>query len=414
ICILLLISVESFTETNPKKSKKDMDKIILWQGELNAIYKNKGKIILFIPSNPTYVGRDFKEIKEKILKIKKFPIRQKITNKKIGIFDVLYVEPNRTIKKDKKINHEVTVWGKIKLRNKSYKKLVSNDFYISLVRYEDSYVDPSETNYFKDNPTPAEKEIIHPKDKKEMVLIPSGEFIHGQGYAGDLDNYNPAFRRPDFDTLSDLPDFYIDKYEVTNLEYNTYLRETGAKPPAYWPEGNIPEGKEDHPVISLSYREAESYATWAGKRLPTELEWEKAARGPGYKKTLNRDETYTFELVTRKYPFGNKYDSKLCNCSDNGANDTLSVYDLPSKGASYYGVIGMCGNASEWTSSWYEPYKGHHFESPVAGKVVKVVRGGSFMDSRKNCTVYYRSYGGLPNLRSDYRAGIRLVIDKLD
>ncbi|MCX7999620.1 MAG: formylglycine-generating enzyme family protein, partial [Leptospiraceae bacterium] len=91
---------------------------------------------------------------------------------------------------------------------------------------------------------------------------------------------------------------------------------------------------------------------------------------------------------------------------------TISVYELPKKGASVYGVVGMCGNAPEWTSSWYEPYENHFFESHLTGKAVKVVRGGSFFESRKNCTVYARSFGGLPNLAEDRRAGFRLVIDK--
>lgn len=412
---LLIASLFSFLHSEPKKdSKKDLEKIVIWEGQLNAIYKERGKVHLYLPYNPEYIGRDFSEIKENLLKIKYFPIRQKGTEKKIGVLEVLYVEPIRTIPKGKNLDHEVTVWGDLKLRKKNYQKIISNDFYIALNRFETAYVDPSETGFYNDAVTPKASSIIHPKDKKEMILIPMGEFIYGQGSTGDSDDYNPAFKSPGLDTFADTGDYYIDKYEVTNLEYSRYLRETGAKPPSYWLKGEIPSGKEDHPVISLSYRDAEGYAKWAGKRLPTELEWEKAARGPGFKKTLNRDETYTYEITTRKYPFGNRYDSQLCNCKNNGANDTISVYDLPTKGASYYGVIGMCGNAPEWTSTWYEPYTGHHFESPLSGKVVKVVRGGSFMDSPKKCTAYSRSYGGLPNLKSDYRAGLRLVIDKLD
>jgi hypothetical protein len=116
---------------------------------------------------------------------------------------------------------------------------------------------------------------------------------------------------PDFSTLVDLPSYYIDKYEVTNQEYDRFLRETGYKPPHYWVNGNIPDGKEHHPVVSLGYRDVEEYARWAGKRIPTELEWEKAARGIGVSITKTRKDTFIFELQTQRFPFGEKYDSKI-------------------------------------------------------------------------------------------------------
>ena len=410
--IFIVIFLASFIFSQEEEPEKNIEteKIALWEGEINAIYKEKGKVRAVIPIDPNWTGRNFDEIKDKILEIKDFPIRQKITKKKIGIFEARDVEHERSIEKSKKITEiQVMIYGKLKLRKKSYFKTISNDFYITMFKEEPTYIDPSV--YYKQVVTPPPTVIQHQKDRKEMVLVQGGVFIHGQGKDGDQDDFNPSFSNPDFSNLIDIPSFYIDKYEVTNVEYDKFLRETGYKPPHYWINGNIPEGKEHHPVISLSYRDVESYARWAGKRIPTELEWEKAARGVGVSITKTKKDTYIFELQSQKYPFGDKYDSSLCNSLESGIGDTISVYELSTKGASPYGAIGMCGNAPEWTSSWYLPYEGHKFNSPLVGRTVKVIRGGSFIDSQKRCSVHYRTFGGLPNLKEDKKAGFRLVQD---
>jgi formylglycine-generating enzyme required for sulfatase activity len=408
--LLLLFQTELFyAESTKKIDKSEMNRIVLWEGEITGIYKDKGAVRSLISHNPEWVGANFEEIKAGILKKKKFELRQKVTNKKIGYFIVSNVELEKQIDKNKKTDYQILMNGKFDLGKKSHYSFISNDFTISMARYEESYLDPSA--FFKDNITSPQKTYIHPIDKKEMVLIPSGVFIFGQGSDGELDNYNPAFQSPDDTNLTEIASFYIDKYEVTNEEYARYLRDTNAKPPLYWINGKYPDNKEHHPVISLSYREVERYATWAGKRLPTEFEWEKAARGQGLTRTLKRDESYTIELQTIKYPFGNKFDSLLCNTKESKIADTVSVYELAAKGASPYGVIGMCGNAAEWTSSWYTAYEGHFTKNPAFGKQYKVIRGGSFFDDKKTSTVYFRSYGGNPNLAEDRRAGFRLVKD---
>ncbi len=411
LSLLLLIWQTEFyfAESSNKKDKSDLNRIVLWEGEISGIYKDKGAIRALISHNPEWVGANFEEIKSNILKKRKFELRQKVTNKKIGYFVVNHVELEKEIQKNKRTDFQVMINGNFELSKKSYSGFVSNDFVISMARYEESYLDPSA--FFKDNITSPSKTYIHPIDKKEMVFIPAGVFIHGQGSDGEFDNYNPAFQSPDDTNLMEIASFYIDKYEVTNAEYERYLRDTFAKPPVYWINGKIPQGKEDHPVTSISYREAEQYASWAGKRLPTEFEWEKAARGQGLTRTLKRDESYTIELHTIKYPFGNKFDSLLCNIKESKVGDTVSVYELATKGASPYGVIGMCGNAAEWTSSWYTAYEGHFLKNPAFGKQYKVIRGGSFFDDKKSSTVFFRSYGGNPNLAEDRRAGLRLVKD---
>jgi formylglycine-generating enzyme required for sulfatase activity len=398
-----------YSEPN-KKNVPESENILLWEGEINAIYKEKGRVRIFIPADPEWTGTTFAEVKENLFKELNFPIRQKITKKIIGDFEIREVLLENIIeKKGEKTQFQVVLNGKINLRETKLNTKISNDFTISKFKKEITYIDPS--GYFKETRTEPHSQIIHPKDKKEMVFVSGGIFLFGQGKYGDSDDYNPHFNDPDFSNLMDLPSFYIDKYEVTNYEYDRFLRETGNKPPFYWENGEVPMGKEDHPVIHLTYREVEAYANWAGKRIPTEFEWEKAARGKGIKETKRRDDGFNFDSSPIKFPFGNQFNDQLCNSFESGNKDTVSVYNLSPKGASPYGAIGMCGNAPEWTSSWYTPYQGHNFKSNLSGKSLKVIRGGSYLDNKNKCSVHYRAYGGLPNLREDKRAGFRLVKD---
>ncbi|HNE56760.1 MAG TPA: SUMF1/EgtB/PvdO family nonheme iron enzyme, partial [Leptospiraceae bacterium] len=326
VILLYLIVIGFYAESSTKIDKSEMNRIVLWEGEITGIYKDKGSVRALISHNPEWLGVNFEEIKNGILKKKKYELRQKVTNKKIGYFIADHVDLERKIEKKQKTDYQVLIHGKFDLADPSYQNFVSNDFIIATVRYEDSYLDPS--RFYKDNITSPKQSIIHPVDRKEMVLVPASAFIHGQGASGELDSYNPAFQNPNDTNLLEISSFYIDKYEVTNGEYARYLRDTNANPPLYWVDGKIPSGKEDHPVIALSYREVERYAAWAGKRLPTELEWEKAARGQGFTRTLNRDESYTIQLHTVIYPFGNKFDSLLCNTKESKIGDTVSVYEL--------------------------------------------------------------------------------------
>ena len=230
---LLLFQTEIFyAETPTKFDKSEMSRIVLWEGEITGIYKDKGAVRTLILHNPEWVGANFEEIKAGILKKKKFELRQKVTNKKIGYFIVTNVELEKEIEKNKRTDYQILLNGKFDLGKKSHYSFISNDFTISMTRYEESYLDPSA--FFKDNITSPSKTFIHPIDKKEMILIPSGVFIFGQGSDGELDNYNPAFQSPDDTNLTEIASFYIDKYEVTNEEYARYLRDTNAKAPLYW------------------------------------------------------------------------------------------------------------------------------------------------------------------------------------
>jgi len=159
-----------------------------------------------------------------------------------------------------------------------------------------------------------------------------------------------------------LKTFFIDRTEVTNREYARFIKETGAKPPMHWTNGKFQKGLEDFPVLYVTQADAEAYARWAGKRLPTEEEWEKASRGPDglvfpWGNDFSDDKAATADSDLRLIGHG------LCNASS--ANQTGHAEGDTSP----YGVMDMGGNVREWTAS-FDP------ESPA----MKVVKGGSWLD----------------------------------
>jgi len=180
----------------------------------------------------------------------------------------------------------------------------------------------------------------------DMVLIPAGPFIMGS----DSDDPDEA---PQHEV--DLPAFEIDLFEVTNAQFAAFVEATGYQTDAEkggeagW-RGFYTEGKDNHPVVKVSWNDAVAYCKWVGKRLPTEAEWEKAARGTD----------------GRIYPWD---------------------------GVSPYGVFDMAGNVWEWTADWYLPYPGSNYQDPYFGKENKVTRGGGWFEeppqvrtSNRNCT----------------------------
>lgn len=177
--------------------------------------------------------------------------------------------------------------------------------------------------------------------------------------------------------------FLIDDHEVTNKEYNAFLEDTGFDAPKHW-DGHYPKDKADYPIVGVSWYDAALYAAWAGKRLPSEIEWEKAARFPD---KLGRKSV--------EWPWGEKFDTKYANVSEKRLPvDYNSLRKTPAN------IFDMSGNVWEWTDSWYDS----------STKKDKVIRGGSFNTRPQNTTISYREGFFLNFSRNDI--GFRCVKDK--
>lgn len=163
-----------------------------------------------------------------------------------------------------------------------------------------------------------------------MVRVAAGEFLMG---STDADHAAEADEKPQ--RVVHLPDFYIDQFEVSNIEYKRFLDTTGYPPPPSWDDGAYEAGADFYPVFDVTWWDALSYARWVGKRLPTEAEWEKAARGPD----------------GRRFPWGEEFDEGLANAGEGYAPINSFL-----EGASVYGAYNLAGNVAEWTASAYAPY----------------------------------------------------------
>ena len=261
--------------------------------------------------------------------------------------------------------------------------------------------------------TEISQRLYHDKDQSVMVLIPRGPFVFGSDIAGTSHYTTPAetFRSQVQSDLGkkrvryhELKNYYIDVHEVTRKQFQTYLLQSGSAPPPGWDEFTDPT----LPVHHASYRQAEQYCRWAGKRLPTELEWEKAARGPGLSVYYDNQEEKVYTEQINIYPTGLRFDANRCVTGETSGR-LVSVRML--KDANEYGIYGMCGNAAEWTSSWFLPYRGNTRNNKDFGRKFKVIRGGSFELPSRFAKSYERMIGGVPSLQSDYRAGFRCAKD---
>lgn len=219
------------------------------------------------------------------------------------------------------------------------------------------------------------------KTLDEMVPVREGEFLFGKEKMVEEIDY----------------DYLIDVYPVTNRLYAKFVEANGYANSKWWTEtgwewlsreqieaprywGDEKWNRPDLPVVGVSYYEAEAYAQWAGKRLPGEREWEKAARGDD----------------GREYPWGEDFDPARCNSREGERGEATPVNRYP-RGKSPYNCYDMAGNVWEWTSDDYDENR-------------KVLRGGSWVDIGKTTARCANRYGGLPALR-DGIVGFRCVRD---
>jgi len=237
---------------------------------------------------------------------------------------------------------------------------------------------------------------VNPKDEMELVYVSPGEFTLGTSDA-QIDAWlkeRPGDKRDDFadeqpQCRVNLPGYWIGRTEVTNAQYLGFVKATGHRAPQDWERGQVPAGLEDFPVVWVSWKDADAYCEWAGGHLPTELQWEKAARG----------------IDGRVYPWGNQWDSKRCRNLElitgktyasgsawvstvgswlayHGPRDGPAAVGSYPPGVSPYGCADMAGNVWEWCADWYDKtayqrYAKGHLTSPADG-TYKVVRGGSW------------------------------------
>jgi len=239
------------------------------------------------------------------------------------------------------------------------------------------------------------------KGHEDMVFVPGGYFLMGSD-VGEVDKVKREFGSRDlykdypFDEETPkrrvyIKPFYIDRHEVTNREYAEFVHATGWAAPSSWQGGKYPAGKDDYPVLYVSQKDAEAYARWAGKRLPTEAEWEKAARG----------------VDGRVYPWGNEFDPYKSATAD---SDIRYIYgalcsigsanriEIAEGDVSPYGVRDMAGNVREWTAS-----------AAPGEPSMAVVKGASWVDLSITARAASRAY--VPKNSRSHIIGFRCVKD---
>jgi formylglycine-generating enzyme required for sulfatase activity len=217
----------------------------------------------------------------------------------------------------------------------------------------------------------------------DLVLIPAGEFWMGSDTPGD---HQPVHRVR-------LETFSIDRYQVTNRLYLRFCEETEHLLPFFWDIAGFRCGPDypDHPVVGVSWQDAAAFAAWYGKRLPSEAEWEVAARGV---------------LEGKSYPNGDTLEPGDGNYFKSEKGGPVAVGSYPPNG---YGLYDMQGNVVEWVMDWYaRDYYAHsplvNPQGPETGRF-RVIRGGGWHSGATCNRVYYRN--ALPPNWLDFNVGFR-------
>jgi formylglycine-generating enzyme required for sulfatase activity len=246
-----------------------------------------------------------------------------------------------------------------------------------------------------------------------MVYVPEGRFIMGSSRQEVVDFLKPFYplellATDDFMRLqgysAEIPGrvesaraFYMDRTEVINEQYKRFVDATGRKAPPNWKDGTFAPQDAQKPVAFVSFEDAAAFAKWAGKRLPTEAEWEKAARG----------------VDGRAFPWGMVFDKSFAWHMGERNAGPVAAGSFPT-GVSPYGCLDMIGNVMEWTDSWYKPYAGGETANPwdLYEKPHRVLRGGAwFQHSLKPIpTRCPFRFPAKPEETSDY-TGFRCVRD---
>jgi formylglycine-generating enzyme required for sulfatase activity len=215
-----------------------------------------------------------------------------------------------------------------------------------------------------------------------MVEVPAGWFLMGQDEEGKNSN------RPQREVWVD--GFAIGRVEVTNAEFAEFVRQTGYQT-AGW-DTAAAEEQPDYPVTGALWRDADAYCRWAGRRLPTEAEWEKAARG----------------VDGRRYPWGDEWDPDLANTQESGSGGVLPVGSFTG-GASPYGALDMAGNVAEWVADRFDfdYYEYAPLRNPRGPDLIldHGLRGGSWGLPHFYAQTFLRdsSHSVLPNPRVGFR-----------
>jgi formylglycine-generating enzyme required for sulfatase activity len=233
-------------------------------------------------------------------------------------------------------------------------------------------------------PQPTPEEVVREALEPQLVHIPAGEFLMGtreedvDAIAKEYGVEHKYITREAPQRKVFVEEFEIGKYPVTNFEYQAFVQDTDHKPPRHWEGDQYPEGLGDHPVVNVSWHDAVAYCEWLSEktgrsyRLPSEAEWEKAARGAD----------------GRQFPWGDEWDASRCNTREGGPGTTTSVGQYSSEGDSLYGVADMAGNVWEWCADWFQAYEGNRFLDEDYGEKYKVLRGGSWLNGLRlaRCT----------------------------
>jgi formylglycine-generating enzyme required for sulfatase activity len=253
------------------------------------------------------------------------------------------------------------------------------------------------------SPAAAESRREAQPGRVDLLDLESAAWVRLEGGPFDMgSNQGGAGEKPVHRVT--LSPFRISRYPVTNADYAAYLRDTGRQPPDSWPGGEVPEGKASHPVVDVSWSDAEAFCTWLSRRLgagggeqgvvqlPTEAQWEFAARGK----------------EGRKYPWGEEEpDAERANYGGR-VGDTTPVGSYP-RGATPDGVHDLAGNVWEWCRDWSGPYGDEEQSDPTGPErgASRVLRGGSFHNVPRSLRGAFR-YFAHPERRYGF-IGFRVV-----